>query len=877
MLIRFNNQKSSRSGQSLILAIVIMFLLSFLGIIFIAMVTRNLFRAGRSSEMLKVEQLAKAGVDYADAMLTRGQDGADWRPTPEQLTLPANDPDVDWLNITSPNPKYPTMLNFTRISSGEGRFLLRVSYNPDPTDPMSKYIKIESIGRMGTVDPNDPTTLATASKHKLRFEMTAYKPIGLTDYARFITNKEKRSVPMALGFPGYSAQFGRPADSNVAGDTGAGGPIRVNGNLLWTGVSVDIYLRGVPATGVDTAEVQEPLQGVEVSGEITHALTAPGSGTSTQVTVHRLNDSKNFAVVASQDPAGFSTAEGFYRDGSDAGSIDKGARAVRRIEPPILNLYDQASGTMRYRALTRNSGDWKKDQSGTWFNTGYFGWGRGIYINNNSDVQRESETLFGGYTLRGDWMKPNNEISPYWRGPFYVPPGVQITLNPVDTDGDKEPDITLTRTDLTRDNRRQVWVDASGAPMPAWGATVTMKYPQNGVIYAEGNIRIKGMLPPNKQLTVVSGATIYIEGSILKYRDRQTPLAPDQFGSIALLATDYVCVNTTQFVSLLTEAGPTSIGSDSQNGEPPFHLIIGPDPVTNFRTAFTFGPASYLTNADFTDIKKRPPFISARHAGQYESAYINMWINRGDDGGGMGLYNFGPWAPNSWVYGVADPQVGGTPGVGLGSVFEHKSWPLQVDTTNNLAPVGILTPAAGYPNYIEVGLDQTSFVRNNYLLSGFAVQPLDVVIEAIIYAQNKSFFIIPGQWFNPNPDDTEENYVKRGVRPIGTSPHFPYFGQPLDIKITVNGAVTENTPAAAGDTSDWAAKWCGIPAKYGSSDDVTYHPNEGITFTYDELMGCPVILGSPNAYLRMDSYGRPLPAAPKLPVSPTLIFYGQAI
>jgi hypothetical protein len=192
--------------------------------------------------------------------------------------------------------------------------------------------------------------------------------------------------------------------------------------------------------------------------------------------------------------------------------------------------------------------------------------------------------------------------------------------------------------------------------------------------------------------------------------------------------------------------------------------------------------------------------------------------------------------------------------------------------------VGILTPAAGYPNYLEVGLDQTSVMRNNYLLSGFTVEPLDIEIDAIIYAQNKSFFIIPGQWFNPNPDDTEDNFVARGnKRPFGTDERFPFFGQPLDIKITVNGAVTENMPASASDVSDWAAKWCGIPAKYGSSSLDTYHPGQGITFVYDEVIGCPVILGTPNSYVRADKYGRPLLATPYLPVSPTLIYYGQAI
>ena len=49
-----------------------------------------------------------------------------------------------------------------------------------------------------------------------------------------------------------------------------------------------------------------------------------------------------------------------------------------------------------------------------------------------------------------------------------------------------------------------------------------MPYPGNGVVFAEGNIRIKGTLPPGVKLTVVSGATVYIEGNILEF----LPLRP---------------------------------------------------------------------------------------------------------------------------------------------------------------------------------------------------------------------------------------------------------------------------------------------------------------------------------------------------------------
>ncbi|MDO8685002.1 MAG: hypothetical protein Q7N50_16175 [Armatimonadota bacterium] len=926
MSILFSKEQNigrNQRGQTLILAVVIMFLLVFIGVIFIAMVTRNLFRAGRSSDMLKVEQLARAGIEYADSQLNKSEEGADWRPTPEYpdivdpadivTTYPivADDPDRDWILKERKD-------RFSRINSGEGRFLLRVSYNPDPADPLSKYIKIESIGRMGVVNPADPTTMATGRKHLLRVELTAYKPIGVTDYVRFVTNKEKRTVPVALGAPGIATVFGNPDN---------GGSIRVNGNLIWHGRSVDIYLRGAtsnPAVGV--TPVTLPIDTVAVAGEIMHSTILHDKPTITPVTITNIGAgaSNPDPIVPSKDDD-FTTFEGYYRDGFDMPDEKGYARAIRRIEPPLLDIYDRATKNMRYRALTRDSGEWLErgaKGSGDWYNTGYYGWGKGIYIDNWNDVQRESETLFGGYTLRADWTKPNNEMSPYWRGPFYVPPGVQITINPGDTNGDEDhlPDITLTRTDIGPNNTKRVWLDENGKQQIGWGQTITMdylpiknasgdpipgEYEHERVIYAEGNIRIKGMLPPGVKLTVVSGATIYIEGSVLKYREPNST-EPDQSCAIALLAKDYVCLNTTQFVSLLTETGPAAIGADSQTGDPPFHLIVAPEPTSNFRTSFSFGPAGYLADANFR------PFICARHAGQYGSAYINMWVNRGPDTSmNEGLYNFAdmldfvygdpqdawplPSGWPGWIYGVSDSNCGGFPGSGVGTVFEHRVWPLAVDVVGVTDPIGKLTPAVGRPNYIELGLDQTTISRNNYLLSGFAVQPMDIVVEAIIYAQNKSFFIIPGPWFNPNPEDTKAQYDKTKQRPFGTDPSwapisgsmdrpanptslYPFFGQSLDIKITINGAVTENLPASIADVGEWSAKWCNIPEKYGSSSVDTAHPRDGITYLYDQLLSCP--LADPlnkNSSLRKDKYDRPLPIAPKLPVSPTLIYSGEAL
>jgi len=766
----------SERGQSLLIALAVMFILVFLGTLFIVLVSRNLTATGRSTEQNEARYLAEAGIRYADRMLTQSEEGADWRPVPDNQGALENGTGPDgtiqlipdngaygwqWLKEHHPDfkwvrPYWPTEEDwrgptggYTTVDSGEGRFLIRVTYEPKKVqagsgfayDPVSKYIRIESIGRTGDLRdlymcpvessrpdgyrsskpgkcPNDGAvlepdpTVVTGLKTSLKSELMAYKPICLTDYARFITNKEKRPVTADLGCPGFATQYGYYISPNDY----RGSPIRVNGNLRWNGSGeglsddrsrpVTIYLSGYTYDRYDedsqryyTSEV--PTDTVEVSGDIDHE--EDGNQGPIKVFVRKIIDGAVGApqeVFRSRDA--FTTLGGFYRDGRDEtegpfpGTPFTYTRGVRRIEPPDITEPDPATGLSRYRNLTAYSGDWYLDPNGSRYRRGQIGWGRGIYINNPNDVQRESEGIFGGYTVVKDWMNPNNFMLSYWQGPYYVPPGVLITLNPDDTDGDGQPDITITRTDVGQNRRgRYVWRDILGRPREIWGETITVPYPTpfrkvrepnpdpsrpdtgpatiplpgNGVIFAEGNIRIKGMLPkshradpndPNSpwvryNLTIVSGGNIYIEGSVLKNRsaDNQGNIVTDHSGSVALLASEYVCVNTTQFVSMLPSGAPLPQGSDAMNGEPPYHLVIGTSSSASFRSSFTLGPWDALDNPSAWN---GSIYAFVRHAGQYGPAYINLLVNPGYPDMRYGVYNFGirpPVPPN--VYGVGDP------------------------------------------------------------------------------------------------------------------------------------------------------------------------------------------------------------------------------
>ena len=959
--------RSHNKGQTLIIAIMVMFILAMISAVFIAMVARNLIRSGRSSNVSSVSQIAESGIRYADMMLTSSEEGADWRPKPDNLAVdpsspvpnPAATPPVmptmntGWETLRDKHPDFkwtraywPEELpvgsplgtgyagptgGFTAFEAGQGRFLLRVSYEPNPNVALSKHIKIESIGRWGVVFNDDPTTWKPAGNPNMRREITAYKPIGITDHVRFITNKDNRAMDFALGCPGLNVTFGR-GTGTAFGESGVrGAPIRVNGNLKWYGNpsydAIKVYLRGVEDPGTHNANDGNPIpiDKIEIAGDVKI------DNVDTEVQFNRitksgtsLTASGTYYLKTSNDSA-FSTQGGFYRDGSDLTDANRMARGVKRIEPPLVDQPDPTGTTTRYRLLTLDSGERVQRSTGGWFARGRYGWGRGVYINNSRDLQPESETLFGGYTLRTDWLKPGfffgKEGS--WKGPYYIPPAAVITLYPNMMDSHNQYCFTITRTDTSSSGARADWYDPWGKRRPDFGQTIAMPYPDpkngrtfypdvynntdanaqevhvdgNGVIYAEGNIRIRGMLPPDMQLTVVSNGTIYIDGNLLKYRNPDATIADDdpwrgldtagttntKTGSkcgLALLARENICVNTTQFFSPMNSINSDNVGSDARNGQPPYHVIINNRPDSQFKCNFEFGPWESETASNAPSEWE----LYLRHAGQYGSSYINAWLNSNPTTADWGMLAFNSTftLPNGYtftffpalpkhIWGVGDRNftMSGASGPGVGSSFIGDVFPLTAALNANLN----IMPGA--QNLLQIGLDTTTYTRNNYLMGGLAVQPLDIRIEAILYAQEGSFFVLPGNWFNPNPDDTRD----RASRPPGTKAMFPFFGEPLDVRILIDGTVSENIPAAISDVEEWMAKWGKIPPTYGLSDVPTSHPGEGLTFLYDDHVGWPLKglqPGLQNA-IRTDKYGRALPIAPRLPVSGSLIYFGDVM
>jgi hypothetical protein len=128
----------AQRGQTLIVAVVVLFVMMFMGALFVAIIGRNLENAARSGRVTDAQYFAEAGIQYADQQLTFSEEGADWRPVPANLPPDqCRDPDYQWLRPYAPTES--TTLNpcgtpaagpsggYSRVLFENGRALIRVA------------------------------------------------------------------------------------------------------------------------------------------------------------------------------------------------------------------------------------------------------------------------------------------------------------------------------------------------------------------------------------------------------------------------------------------------------------------------------------------------------------------------------------------------------------------------------------------------------------------------------------------------------------------------------------------------------------------------------------------------------------------------------
>lgn len=1020
--------------------------LLILGSVFLGFISRGIITSGRAQNRSIATDLAEAGVRFAHSQLMDSDLGADWRPPISALVNP-RDPDFDFLKANGPDGLGP----YSRINMANGRALIRVRYSPSDSNVFSGsptgnlrtpgrargYLIIEAVGRSGQFSTSDPTTVTNRERAQER-KLIAFASIGLIDQARFITNKFDVSRPAELGIPAnLGAAMGNVPVDNLDLQLGSqgflytqlgaptlnpviyGGGIRVNGDLVVHG-QVDANLNTYLG---DLWLISGGIVGADSNATLRLHVADYNKNTNQYVT-RGLISLTNASNPSLSSRGNFSTFD-VLRDGMMGVDPNGVERGVRRLDPPSLLRTDPQTGLTRYVELTRESG-----ALGPNGNTGLYGYGRGVFVNNHTDRQIRPDEggradLGTAENLVYDWLTPNNGgANTGWKGPFYIPTGAFMELNP---DGFtivlnsqsldptqrtwKLPDGTDTGTATIRYRIGNVnglpyivnsftpGVNISGA---LTGADYAKGQPFNGVVYFDGNVRIRGVIPTDIQMTVVSGATIYIEGSITKgVVGNDFTGSPGQLlngrpshSMLMLMAKEYAAVNTTQFVgsaagqnidvkdgdTLSAVRVPASSGGFSLKFEPllnpdsylmPLSAAKGDDPstFTAFSTTYAMqqetagSPSSILQNLllvhSMDDGGGAAPasFISADvnfGVDNLTTAHTNDWnylfplnAQYGWETGtpnGAEPYQGSVWAePNhnpgfSIVYGL-----GGQPWQRFAK-FESTAFPfVDPSFTYSIPRVELDGQDTSLPGSMVLQMQTTndlSIRANNqfgaatadYLLGRAAIVPMDVRIEASIYAEEGSFFVIPGPSYNSNPNDRRDAYLAQVAKyegapfnlppnqardaadsdrlaNFGTFPLAPFYGEPLDVKINVMGSVSENMPPPMSQQGQWLKSWGWIPRFQGAARTTiganqvdleipiqhipgvqagatnpayaNYVPN--IVITYDPALATgrsygftnPDQYGAANPYLRVDASGRALPPLPRLPVSPTLSYFGE--
>ena len=994
-----NATRTRASGQTLIIALIVLGVLLLLGIVFLGVISRNITTAGRLQQQSRATDLAEAGVRFAHANLLNSPLGADWRGQP---TPPIGPRDPDFLYLQAGGPD--GLGTYMRVNFRDGRALVRVLYAPSDaniftTNPMGairhpgaarNYLMIDSVGRPGRVVANDPTTLLNTERTETR-KMTAFASIGIIEYARFITNKYRVSTPAEVGAPDalgmiyeglqvqVPVQMGQPTTMYDFGNPPTpslnpvpfGGGLHSNADLVVHGsVSAELnYTLG------DAWSVAGDIRGADDQASLTLTRSFWNAGVgSWQATSTTLGNTTSPSLDSRS--ANFSTIQGVFKDGLPEIDAEGFSRSASRIDPPSILRADPESGLNRYLSLTRESGKFAGNG-----NSGRFGHGRGVYVDNFGDRQMRLDEdgraeVGAAESLFNDWLNPNSSTGS-WKGPFYAPTGAYMqflvdgfvivrdsrALNRQRTwrtpDGqDTNSTVIYYRLGQVAGETYIINTFTPGASINAANPNFAAGVPFNGVVLFEGNVRVRGVIPTDHQITVISNATIYVEGSITK------GLPVDALGNrlnrpsrsmLMLAAKDYVAINTTQFFgSGLDDLQEVNEQAGAVNWNPVKMELAGG--TVNLKVEQLLDPDSnanptlwrpYVVDyREFVDpapgqntglaIDQRLMLAHSMEDGAAPYTFVSLNINPTF---GVPPYLFPmtasnaatgqpPYFPGYITPGYTTPNY--IPMYGLGAEpwqrfakFEQIGFPIvrQASATLSAGQLVANGPEGNYAFLLQ-DTNELQFRPNNvgggatnaWYLARAALIPHDVRIEASLYAEEGSVFVIPGAPFNPDPNDRRDAYdtaiaayQAQGLTAQqaraqadsdrlgkhGAFPEMPFFGEPADVRVTIVGAVSENMPPPISQQAEWLRKWGWIPRQLAATGQLipkTHVPNgydirnsgsdryvPNLVVVYDLTLATARVNGfnAANAIVRTDAQGRVLPPLPRLPVSPTLAFFGE--
>ncbi len=486
----------------------------------------------------------------------------------------------------------------------------------------------------------------------------------------------------------------------------------------------------------------------------------------------------------------------------------------------------------------------------------------------------------------------------------------------------------------------------------------------NGVLQFEGDVRVRGVIPTFEQITLTSLGSIYIEGSITKGVispiDGSVLTTPSP-ATIMLAAKDYVAVNTTMFFGPAPGESVSPKRTDRLPNTPnPIELDLSERNSLTFQTQFLRNPFVTATGLPNSNPQTWQPFASEYVQARNNSPITSsLLLSHSADNAGPTFITLSstPFAylatgldpvNQQYIFGT-DPSRDFNTDAGqlfsnanLVSIygltnttqtafprFETVSLPL-VDSTFSSASQRLSGQTPGtLSNQVYAVDDETRFTigttapaaytPQNYVLSRIAVQPSDIRIQAAIYAEEGSFFVIPGPAFNLNPDDSRQRFETsigtlgtiglaqlQRYRDFGTRPEVPFFGEPLNVRVSIIGSISENMPVPMSERSEWQRRWGWMPRYIGGSGapagtavtnvqtlpsqhvptgwpldltagaptatDARFVPN--LNLTYDPVFAIGSADGT-TPLRRSDDGLWTLPPMPRLPVSRTLAYFGE--
>lgn len=420
--------------------------------------------------------------------------------------------------------------------------------------------------------------VATVSTSGANTIITVTPGLSFTPSAGAVVQRAAQlGIPDAFAIK-YDNQTDTPVDFRISGlNDKAGnaintpGSVWVNGGLIWYGKTyANNLISPITATSTNPAS-NIRVSGVYASSNNATPVQVTGSGVTTETAIPVSSADTTFATNTT-------VTNGLVNDGFNRlrGSLDP-SRQVKQFTPP--DITSGGDGFGRYRQLTQYSPstDPANPQASA------YGYGEGIYINNPTDVEKKFDGSSNSFVpmtqkeLHDLWLNVgtqdfNRTGTPDaadsvtssleqqhlrgWITPDqFLPRGAEVVLNDNNT-------ITITLDSRTDNNSTSTCgttpypdcdeLSLGGVPSKSWRGvdgnllgdttlggvyTQTFSWPANGTLFAEGNIRIRGVnSSATASLTVVSMNNIYVDGSLELGNDHK----------VLLLAKRNVVANPTQ-------------------------------------------------------------------------------------------------------------------------------------------------------------------------------------------------------------------------------------------------------------------------------------------------------------------------------------------